>query len=862
MKNRVSYKVRVDKKCGTGVSPVHGGKCFTEGGERARRPFHKLVVRALAVAAAVGCGSVFSTDYTWRGGGVDSNWSTAENWSPNGVPGKDDTVIFDAQSTGTSYVDEGLAKAAHDKVSGADYAAVSVCTLDTGFSGKIVLQRALCVQKTYTQNAGAFACGDSIFRLGSLTTRDYWSASKHGEFFLNGGTFTAPSTEFQHYSVSHQVQFQINEGAVFNHNNGTFISESSCGGGSMSFTITDRVFNNFIFRRAPGTSGISSQIFSVVSTNTVLGDFTLDAGVFSSKDSVWIVKGDVTVSGVANGGNAAILLNGTEEQTVTALDGKGKCIGLIVDKPEDSWVRFVGGKELIFNMDAQASNSGYHGLEFLNGGGLDFSGVSGIRFNCYHTRIHFPPKEKVVLPQTVKMFGYNPQPRAKDFVFTNLSFGTYDSRLDFGDNVTNTVLGELRVTAGGFKNATSILLVHGNYRVDESYKSAAVNGGGNGWVVLCGEDDQTVSITNSTCNSLRIDKPEGSTVTVDSPDGCLWLGHRQSDNNGSYISGEGSFDMRGGILDVSRGGIVMTNGCYGTLKQTGGQIRWGERGLSTYLANGGHSYTVNFGDFMIPRYEALGKKGGGNNTICTVSVSNFVNRGATVTGTVKVYGDHYIYADTKAIIKDNLRYCGDADQRVFAEEGASFTGTSGQYKSVQKTGGTLTLDSDLKVSDWNGDSFAISETSSVDLNGHTLETPGDIKLNGRAMFSGASGQLKAGRVLYILDKGTIAFDLPTEPDNVPFLYGKDVYFDHDTTAFTNTVEVLSKAKENSVSPVHLIATEGNKFYNWGGSWLNREPVWQYVIPFNIRKPKAVVSAAEGKVDFTWKLKHGLRVLVR
>ena len=820
---------------------------------------NRVVCAVFAAAVVAGCGSAFATGYTWRGGGADSNWSTAENWSPNGVPTKDDTVVFDSQSTGTSYVDEGLAKAAHDNVSGADYAAVSVCTLDTGFGGRIELKRPLCVQKTYTQNAGTFACGDSIFRLGSLTTRAYTSAAKHGEFFLNGGTFTAPSTEFQHYSVSHQVQFQINEGAAFNHNNGTFISESSCGGGTMNFTIKDRVFNNFIFRRAPGSSGISSQIFSVVSTNTVLGDFTLDAGQFTTKDSVWIVKGNVTVSGVANGGNAAILLNGTEEQTVTALDGKGKTFGIIVDKPEDSWVRFVGGKELIFNMDAQASNSGYHGLEFLNGGGLDFSGVSGIRFNCYHTRIHFPPKEKVVLPQTVKMFGFNPQPRAKDFVFTNLSFGTYDSRVDFGDNVTNTVLGELRVTAGGFKNATSVLLVHGDYRVDESYKSAAANGGGNGWVVLCGEDDQTVSITNSTCNSLRIDKPEGSTVTVDSPDGCLWLGHR---GTSAYIAGEGSLNMLGGILDVSRGGIIMTNGHAGTLKQTGGQIRWGERGLHTYILNGGHSYTVNFGDFMIPRYEAAGAKGGSGNIYGTVTVSNFVNNGATFGGTAKVYGDHYVHADTKSRVTGTVRYCGDADQRVFAEEGASFTGTSGMSKSVQKTGGTLTLDSDLTVSTWDGDSFTISATSSVDLNGHTLETPGDITLNGRAVFSGASGQLKAGRTLYFLDKATIAFDLPTEPDNVPFLYGTKVYFNADNKPFTNTVEVLSKAREDSVSPVHLIATAGTKFYNSGAGGFNREPVWQYVMPFNIRKPKAVVYAGEGKLDFTWKLKHGLKVLVR
>lgn len=438
--------------------------------------FHAQV--SLGVCAVVLIGFVATasaTTYSWRGR-VDSAWSTADNWSPSGVPTKDDTVVFDAESgSGTSYVDEGLAAASDD------YAAVSVCTLDAGFRGRIELRRALCVQKTYTQNAGTFACGDSVFRLGSLTTRNYLSAAQHGEFFLNGGTFTAPSTEFQHYSVSHKIQFQINEGAVFNHNNGTFITESSCGGGTMNFTIRDRVFNNFIFRRAPGSSAITSQIFSVVSTNTVLGDFTLDAGQFTSKDSVWIVKGNVTVSGVANGGNAAILLNAAGEQTVTALDGRGKTFGIIVDKPADSWVRFVG-KELVFGMNAQSSNSGYHGLEWVGGGGLDFSGIAGIRFNCYHTRIQLPPEpEKAILPQSVKIFGFNPQVKIRDKEFHDLVVGTTDGRLDFGNYVTNTVLGDLTVSAGGIQNDTSVIVLKGNYHVDNAYNAshAGTYGGGN-----------------------------------------------------------------------------------------------------------------------------------------------------------------------------------------------------------------------------------------------------------------------------------------------------------------------------------------------------------------------------------------------
>ena len=113
-----------------------------------------FVLRASCLAAVIaGCGSAFATNYTWRGGGADANWSTAENWSPNGVPTKGDNVIFDAQSTGTSSVDEGLATAA------GDFAAVNDMTLKAEFGGTIQLRRPFAVQHTYTQESGTMTCG-------------------------------------------------------------------------------------------------------------------------------------------------------------------------------------------------------------------------------------------------------------------------------------------------------------------------------------------------------------------------------------------------------------------------------------------------------------------------------------------------------------------------------------------------------------------------------------------------------------------------------------------------------------------------------------------------------------------------------
>ena len=806
------------------------------------------VVRAVFAAAVVaGCGSVFATDYTWRGRGADSNWSTAKNWSPNGVPGKDDTVIFDAQSTGTSYVDEGLAAAS------GDFAAVNDMTLQAGFGGAIQLRRPFAVQHTYTQENGTMTCGEHIFRSGVVSG----TVTKPGNFYLRGGTFTAPSTEFQYYSASHEVFFE-STGGTWNHNNGTFIIQSSANGGSFTFKSIDRTYNNFILRRVPGTSN-NNTLKWPNSTNTVLGNLTIDVCTLTQATAARLhLKGDVTVSGIGGGGDCVIVLDSDKDQYVHGQTSTGKCWPMIVDKPAG---RLIFDGESCIVKGAGYSTCG-EGFRVKRCEGVDMSGLSTFWISSYNSSFYVEDGISVTYPDLVKITDYNVKTvRLREQTFNGLYIAMTDSRMNFGTS-TNTVLGDLTVSAGGFigtdKGQNTLLRLKGNYHVDNKYSAAHTlsYAGGNGWVVLDGETDQTITCTNAGCNSIRIDKPEGSKVLVDSLDNCLWLGHA-----GGYVSGDGSFDMRSGILDVSQGGIIMTNCCYGTLKQTGGTILWGERGLYTYISNGGHSYTVNFGDFMIPRYEAAGKMGGSGNINGTVTVSNFVNNGTTFAGTAYVYGDHYVHADTKARVSGSVRYCGDADQRVFAEEGASFTGTSGMAKSVQKTGGVLTLDSDLKVSSWDGDTFTVSATSSIDMNGHTLETPGDISLTGRAMFTGG-GQLKAGRVLYVYDKATIAFDLPTEPDHAPFLHGKNVYFNADTKPFTNTVEVLSKARKASVSPVHLVETEGNRFYNYGGSKLNREPVWQYLLSDNVCRPKAVVNATEGKLDFIWVHKYGRQIILR
>lgn len=65
----------------------------------------KYDIRRFLITLAIGllalwyaAGGAYAADYTWDNGGLDSNWSTPENWSPDGIPGAGDNVIFDSTS--------------------------------------------------------------------------------------------------------------------------------------------------------------------------------------------------------------------------------------------------------------------------------------------------------------------------------------------------------------------------------------------------------------------------------------------------------------------------------------------------------------------------------------------------------------------------------------------------------------------------------------------------------------------------------------------------------------------------------------------------------------------------------------------
>lgn len=805
-------------------------------------------VLAVALCASLGFSSAASETYYWCGG-ADQKWSTAANWSPQGTPGATDTVVFNAQSgAGAVYVD-------------ADFAGtVKYLSIEAGFGGSVTMQRDLNVQHTFAQSNGTFTCGANNLRLGSLSTRSYSSASRHGNFQLSGGVFNAPSKELQYYSVSHQVYFKI-DGGSFNHCNGNFIIETSCGGGVMDFHLENIVFNDFTVRRAPGNNAVTS-LRGLVHTNTVTGTFTMDSGSFATSGAGrFVVKGDLEMSGVASGGEMLLVFDTADDQYVRCKTTGAKAPQILVEKPAGTKLIFDGGSTNGLWVKAGGYSQSYGGFKVVSGG-VDLSRLSYLALDSYHSAFYIADGCTFVAPPLLKLVGYFGYSSLylKDRELNNLYVATTDGRLNLGAS-TNTVNGDLTVAAGGLGSATAYIKLKGDYHVDDTYNRnhAKQYGGGAGWVVMDADSDQTITVTNGTCNSLLIEKPEGRRVTVDSPDGVLWLGHF----TGSYLAGEGSLDMRSGVLDVSAGGIIMTNGCYGTLKQTGGEILWGPRGLITYIQNSGHAYNLNFGGFVLPRFESAGARAGSNsiNLQSDLHVTNFVQNGGAVNGngTIYIYGDHTLLGDTKKAGAVNVRYAGAGDQRLRMEEGAIYGYQSGRDVRIMKTGGTLTLDSDVSIGNgWQQMSVRLV-SGNLDLNGHVFESTGSFTVGGRAVFTGG-GQIRAAGSLQVSDGATLAFDPPTAAGAPAPLYaGGWLKFPEVGKTCNLAIEVLRPVAEASVSPV-LLGEGGTGVTNDAYSSLATKPSVTYVLPYNVRKPGMYYGTKT--FGFTWLMKKGLALTVR
>ena len=107
------------------------------------------------------------TTGTWKYNGVGSGlWSAASNWF-GGVPGEDDTAIFNPDYSIKDCVIDIESK-------------LAAFTIQSGYSGTITQQGNLQITGDYSQGSGTFQCADPLT----------YSFSVGGSFSVSGGTFS------------------------------------------------------------------------------------------------------------------------------------------------------------------------------------------------------------------------------------------------------------------------------------------------------------------------------------------------------------------------------------------------------------------------------------------------------------------------------------------------------------------------------------------------------------------------------------------------------------------------------------------------------------------------------------------------
>lgn len=681
-----------------------------------------LVIVAMLPASGV--------ERVWTGGADDGLWSSGGNWNPEGVPGADDTAVFNADS-GSATVDSNYS------------GVVKNLTLQEGFRGTISLQRSLQVSYDYRQNGGTFTCGDNIFQIG---TGSGWD--QIGNFYLDAGTFIAPSTEFRWWTTSYRgVNFRIGENASWNHNNGTLSVRVYGDAYPMHFYVNGQTFNNLYFFVPDGGDGdkaVGGTLFNCYGTNTCAGDFYCGACNFrggNSKLGGWRLLGDLILGPKGNPNNGSteangcfILFDSDKEQHIIGTDldqTTGYAPGIIVNKPAGVRLTASGGAFRVMK------NSG---IKILSGT-VDMSELDELKLVSFGTPFIVSEDAQVIWPRLVNVEGYNCKFGMTWQEFTDLRVcpGAGNGNFGIPNCSTNTVNGTLYLD-GGLSPAKNVagwpisnssvvgeFLSKGDIAVGFGGTSSW---GGGGIIHMCGSGTQNISQegVSQGLPVVIVDKPEGSQVTCDGSLGVVnFIG--QNTTGGGLRLDSGTFNF-----PTNRVGI--SGGYWGYLRQYGGKIVVPEQCV---LCMDGAYPSLRLLD-PIPQLRVGVESGSalkGNGLTVeagTVTVTGTFTWSAgyisvSSGGALNLQGDWLMTSDDVKGTSCPITLAGDKVQHFRRSGGL----TPGSTLTVAKTGGKFILDSDLDLTQRGSPAAGFSaatttqsvnlQSGEVDLNGHRLILP-------------------------------------------------------------------------------------------------------------------------------------------
>jgi len=232
----------------------------------------KQVVFSIMLLLILAAQPAHAASITWDGGGADNNWSTAQNWSGDTLPGTADLAIFDGTSTTNATIDAAV-----------DVGGIQIAS---GYTGTITQATGITLTvgaQHYSQADGVFSGGNSAIDL-------------NGSWTLSGGTFTSTSG-----TLSVAGSFITSGAPTFNHNSGALIFDSGYAA-STSIDANGVVFNSPVVINRNFNNG-SNTLTIFAGTTIPLGSdptFTLnDTGQFGLNLYTYklINNGTITVAG-------------------------------------------------------------------------------------------------------------------------------------------------------------------------------------------------------------------------------------------------------------------------------------------------------------------------------------------------------------------------------------------------------------------------------------------------------------------------------------------------------------------------------------------------------------------------------------
>jgi fibronectin-binding autotransporter adhesin len=287
--------------------------------------------------------SVTANPFIWTGGGGNSLWTTAANWSGGVAPGSSNSALFNG-SCGSN-----CSPVINSSIN------VGGVRIKSDYTGAITQSSGV----TVTVNSGNW-----VQLAGTFTGSDA-DISVNGSFALAGGTFTSTSGTLAINGLS----FQLNSGSVFNHNSGRI--NATILNAWNTWTMDSAPTFNILFI----TNGCGGGI-KMNGSFTTVGLLTFDSGCRIGIDGGFInAKSNVLSSREGAWGTTVLNINGSTNQTISSAGGTPYLPDLVIAS--------TGGTVTL-------SGNIFLGMYTYSSGTLD-TGTSTLNFNDTSRTLVFIP---------------------------------------------------------------------------------------------------------------------------------------------------------------------------------------------------------------------------------------------------------------------------------------------------------------------------------------------------------------------------------------------------------------------------------------------------------------------------------------